>query len=337
MKKYFITNRPSGLGDILCNLAATYFFAKKYGGNVIIDWRHNMYNKGINYEYKSHVLPNLFSSIFLQPESINGVDFLMPESDPTYYYNMVPMTCLPVNYNKLNGSQLDDLKKDLYSKIESNNYIKVEQRILENNQIFKELLQCNFPIQNNDGVLLENFEYDSFLSNFKLQKNLHKKINDFYDDNFKGHRVIGIQMRYGNLKLKEPYFRLFPDDGGPWVDDDTIIKTIEEQLRFVDTQNVKYFICCDNEEINQLILSKFSNSFCYNKTFPEKESCIHLNNEGIPITMIQESFIDMYLLTKCDFLITTGHSVYPIWPICKLTDGWKDFSKIRTIFNDRTK
>lgn len=337
MKKYFITNRPSGLGDILCNLAATYYFAKKYGGSVIVDWRHNMYNKDVNYNYKTTNLPNLFNSIFIQPDSINGVDFLMPESEPTYYYNMVPFTHLPPSYNKLDDNQLDILRKDLYSRIDSNSHIMVEQRIQEHNQVFEELLHCNFSIKNNDGILLENFEYDSFLNNFKIQKNLNDKINDFYENNFKGHRVIGIQMRYGNLKLKEPYFRLFPDDGGPWVDNDTIISTIKEQLRFVDTQNVKYFVCCDNQEINELIMSNFPNSFCYNKTFPEKESCIHLNNEGLPITMMQESFIDMYLLTKCDFLIATGHSVYPVWPISKLTYGYKDFNKIRTIFNDRTK
>ena len=44
MEKFFITSRDCGLGDTLCNLHATHFLAKKFGGSVVIDWRRLPYN-----------------------------------------------------------------------------------------------------------------------------------------------------------------------------------------------------------------------------------------------------------------------------------------------------
>ena len=44
MKKYIITDRRTGLGDVLLNLSACWYLGQRYNRDVIIDWRRLPYN-----------------------------------------------------------------------------------------------------------------------------------------------------------------------------------------------------------------------------------------------------------------------------------------------------
>ena len=146
MKKYFITNRPSGLGDLLCNLAATYCFAKMYNGDVILDWRYTMYNKNNLCGTIKNNISNLFTSLFIQPsDSLNGVNFILPESDDIYWnINRGTIFNISPRWHKIS----DELNQKEYefidTNIKNNDYIFVEQRIHEHNQIFTNLQHSNF-------------------------------------------------------------------------------------------------------------------------------------------------------------------------------------------------
>lgn len=332
MNKCFISRRPSGLGDLICNLGATYFFAKKYNGNMSVDWRKIVYNSKGDFVTMKDNPSNLFNCIFIQPEEINGVKFISPESD-SIIWNYTSIPDLKVRHKYISE---DENKKetDMYeSLIKDNNYLNVEQRVHESNQIWKELHHANFKINSIDGTFIEDFNLVNFIEKIKIQPNVKEKIDSFYEKNFVGNNIIAIHMRYGNSKNKEPLHRPHKDD--KWIEDDVLINTIKKTIDSFSLSEYKCFISCDNERVNTLLLNNIDHSFCYNKKFPDyKDGSIHMNANENPIQIFQESFIDMILLSKANKIICTAHSVFSVFPALKITNDYKNLEHYRLILSD---
>ena len=330
--KIFIARRPSGLGDLICNLGAVYFFAKRYNGSISIDWRKIVYNtKGDFFTMKDNP-SNLFNSIFIQPEEINNVKFISPESDLTIWNNII-IPHLGVRHAYINE---EDNKKEteLYELlIKNNNYISVEQRVHESNQIWKELHHAFFKINDLNGMFIEDFNLVNFIEKIKIQPNIKEKIDSFYEKNFIDNNIISIHMRYGNSKNKEPLHRPHKDD--KWIDDDILLNVIKDSIKSFNINQYKCFISCDNERINNLLLNNIDNSFCYDKKFPNhNDGSIHMNENENPIQSFQESFIDMMLLSKGNKIICTAHSVFSVFPALKITNNYKNLENYKQIFFD---
>lgn len=344
MKKIFITSRDSGLGDLLCNLASTYYLSRKYNGDVILDWRTAVYHHmGYSGENKSNIysgekksnISNLFTSIFIQPTSIGDVNFYLPECDDVYWNmnkSLIPTIPTLYNLHKIPDNEIFEKKKWIENIIGENTYIKNEQRIREGNRVFPETQHSKFDIISSDGKILEKFIYHEFLEKFSIQPIIKNKIDKIFNEHFLNNNVVGIHMRYGNTKQKEPGHRIFPENGEHWVSDNEIVNTIKQKVEKLNIGNVKYFISCDNERINDLLLKTISNSFCYLNKYPSNGQTIHVNDGNNQIELIQSSFIDMYLLTKCHRLIYTKDSVYTEWPLSLITDNCTNMTLVESIF-----
>ena len=332
--KYFIARRPSGLGDLICNLGATYFFAKRYNGIMAVDWRKIVYNcKGDFCTLKENP-SNLFNSIFIQPDEINGVKFVSIESDKKIWdYESFPN--LGVRHKYIDESENDKERENYENMIDLNDYINVEQRVHESNQMWKELHHAFFKINSKDGKFIEDFSLVDFIEKIKIQPNVNDKIQSFYETHFKDLPVISIHMRYGNSKNKEPLHRPHTDNG--WVNNDVLLDTIKEKINSFQLNEYRCFISCDNKAINDLLLNNIKNSFCYDKIFPDlNDGSIHMNVNENPIQTFQESFIDMILLGKADRIICTAHSVFSVFPALKVTNNYKNLEFYRQIFTDYT-
>ena len=82
-----------------------------------------------------------------------------------------------------------------------------------------------------------------------------------------------------------------------------------------------------------MILDNIPNSFCLQKYFPEDDLSLigtHVNKQ---IQILQESFIDMFLLSECQHLIHTSHSTYSIWPNYKLMRKYESNTLIQSMFD----
>jgi hypothetical protein len=337
-KKYFITARCSGLGDLLCNLACTYYFAKKYNGNVIIDWRKIYYNYNelaISDEYKKSNVSNLFNAIFIQPDEINGVNFILADSDEIYWNNKINIPHICPRWHKISDFENQKEKEKIENILDSHQYILISQRIHEYNQIYPHLQNGSFPIISNEGNLLENFCFLDFLSKFNIQPNVRKKIDYYIENFFKNSNVVGLHIRYGNPNKKDLSFRKYPENGKYWIDEDELLSYINNKIKRFNN-NFKFLIACDNQKINKLLLDNIPNSFSIEKKYPDNNNDILLcDRELDQISKIQDAFIDMYLLKMCNFLFYTAHSVYTVYPLLHHTNMYTNFEKVEIMFEDR--
>ena len=290
MEKFFITSRDCGLGDTLCNLHATHFLAKKFGGCVVIDWRRLPYNNFSPCRF------NLFHSIFKIPDEIENVKFY--------------------SYEEISGCHdLDILTKfpwifpittteDIYKIVNENNYINVASRSGEYSHNFKEL----------EGVQYVFDTYLQFYSNFEIKSIIKSKINFYLQKYFLNNDVICIHIRHGNGENRGGYT-------DPWYSYKDVTDKINNILNeeFPNGFNDKTFvICADNNRCAEELLNTYPNSYSTEKTY---------NDDGIgsfhatckdPISNIQDAFIDMELMSYCKMGILTHHSVFNLSPSLKM-------------------
>lgn len=332
-EKIFVSRRVSGLGDLICSLGASYFFAKRYGGNISVDWRRVVYNSVGDFCTMKNNPSNLFNSIFIQPEEINGVKFISPESDINIW-DYVEIPHIGIRHHYIDEEE-NKKEMELYeSFIKNNKYISIEQRVHAGNQIWKELHHAFFKINRPDGTFIEDFSLVDFIEKIKIQPNVKEKIDSFYEKNFINNNIISIHMRYGTPNRKDYYFWA-NSKSDKWIEDDVLLDTIKNQIKSFNMNKYKCFISCDNELINNLLLNNIENSFCFDKKFPDQnDGSIHLNEKENPIRCFQDSFIDMMLLSKANKIIHTAHSVFSVFPLLKITNNYKNLENSRKVFNE---
>jgi hypothetical protein len=287
--KFFITNRDGGLGDTLLNLHATHFFAKKFNGSVVVDWRSLPYN------IFSKNKINLFHSLFELPSEIDGVKYYSYEEiEECHDYELTRQYpfILP-------GPSREELDKIILE----NKYLNVRSRSCEGTNNY-------FEIQ---GVEIL-FEYIEYLRYFKLNDLIQDKINYYKNKYFKDDNVVTIHVRHGNGEERGGY-------NGPWCSYETIERKIYDILKLECSDkidNKKFLICTDNKKLHDDFLTNFPNSFSIEKTYSDDNiGALHKTSNN-PIQTIHEAFIEMELLSYGMFGIFTYLSVYNTLPTMKM-------------------
>lgn len=290
MEKFFITSRDCGLGDTLCNLHATHFLAKKFGGSVVIDWRKLPYNNFSPCRF------NLFHSIFKVPNEIENVKFYSYEEvKGCHDLNLLgkyPLI-LPITPTE-----------DIYKMVNENDYINVASRSGEYSHNFKEL----------EGIPYVLDTFLKFYSHFEIKSSVKSKINFYLEKYFLNNEVICIHVRHGNGEIRGGYT-------DPWYSHTDAIYKINKILdqEFPDgIGNKKFFICTDNKKCTEDLLNTYPNSFSTEKIYNDDGiGGFHLTCKD-PISNIQEAFIDMELMSYCNMGILTHHSVFNLFPSLKM-------------------
>lgn len=292
-EKYFITSRNCGLGDTLCNVHACFYFAKKYNGSVVIDWRRLPYN---NFS-KNKI--NLFHSIFNLPNQIDGIKF--------YSFEEIS-ECHDLEFSGENypwiGPGLS--QEDAERTILNNKFLNIDSRTAEGCVNHTEL----------QGVTYLLSEYTNFWNKFEIKEQVKNKIQNFKEKYFDSNNVIGIHIRHGNGELRGGYDK-------PWYSYESTKQKILEILNREYPENIDskfFFICSDNQKSNDEFINTFPNSFSTQKRYIEDGSgSLHAHNTNA-IECIQSAFIDMELLSHCKLGIFTEHSVFNVWPALKMNN-----------------
>lgn len=126
-----------------------------------------------------------------------------------------------------------------------------------------------------------------------LKNDIRETIQNFKTENFQGERVVGVHIRYTDMK--SPI--------------NLIYQKIEEVIKKVKT--VKLFVCTDNFSVSQEFKKRYPDAIMTDKWYPKDGTHMHQNptcpdrtQNGI------EALVDMYLLAECDYLIFDSESTF---------------------------
>jgi len=201
----------------------------------------------------------------------------IPDDKMIYYFNdfnayFMEICCVPKYHQKLIDYGFVD-----------ENVVKRAQEALNNKNISSELkqdivFQVGFDVGHH---LLKNF--------WKIDLKFQSFIEKFYNDHFKGNKVIAIQLRYHYINWEDT--KVFID----------CANTIENELKI---NNIKWFITSDNNDNLRRIEADHKNKVIHTLDYFNK------NQTNSMYAKYGSTILDNEMLGKSDFLIISGGSTF---------------------------
>jgi len=144
----------------------------------------------------------------------------------------------------------------------------------------------------------EDFRRESInrMQGLSLRAPIKRKIEEFIDKNFSD-EMVGIHVRRTDkIKSTSDYFNISESDIDLY--DRLSIDLIDKQMG----DEVRFFLACDDSKYKEKIITHIE-SYGY-----KCSSYSHHNSEGFRQTTLENTIIDLYLLSRCDKVLRCGPS-----------------------------
>ena len=311
-EKYLVLKGCAGLGNRLMTICNAIEYCKKTNRKLVVDWSDGVFaEKGVNIFSQFFKIDN-FSAIGSVEEIKQKIDNL---------------TCYPAVFKK-------NFKSDVYDNfIHAFHpfFLKIPDSLLFNERLkmlrgfwldksrafptskvgfLKEVFDLNnspfghdLSVGRKEDVLFyfdftPNGLKDIFLKHISLQEDIKRKVNSFSDEKNLNKNTIGIHVRSTD---KQPQKTL-----------DVLIGKIRE----INLVNAQIFLATDNKQVAEKIKNTFPVVVEFPKLMPDiKLGGMHLwakyNNQlESGSRILEESIMDMWLLSKCEYLLYQGNSTF---------------------------
>lgn len=305
--RFLILKGTAGIGNRLITLANAIAYADKTNRTILVDWSDGQF--GIKEE-------NVFYRYF----ALNKTPHIQSIKDIKNYYSL---SHYPKHWALHPNSAVYDIYKQnssyFFTRIIPSKFPKKSGywclKEKQNNTLAQQALNLlnknnppfggNYSTKMNEDVVFyadfcPPFSPDILRNHIKLSDWLNSEIEDLTSKYQLGRDTVGIHIRM--------------TDKQPDSDLDKLIKKIKD-LGFEKKQ---VFLATDNPEIEDSFQGIFSNLIFLPKWRPEhigKQMGVHqyaIRNKdyGMAERQLKESIIDMWLLSKCEFLIYQKNSSF---------------------------
>ena len=134
---------------------------------------------------------------------------------------------------------------------------------------------------------------------FHIRPEIQKKIDQFVEDRFSGHHIIGIHYRGTDKTLEAPF-----------VPYERVIECVNTYITQNNVQNFKIFIASDEQEVIYQLLNAFGEDrvIGYSTMRSSNGQALHFNVASQKLHG-EEALIDCVLLSKSDLLIRTSSNL----------------------------
>lgn len=310
--KYLIVKGVAGLGDRLHVLTSAIEYSERTNRILLIDWSDGMFA-----EFGKNVFHNFFQCKydnakdldykFLQdkqytfyPEGFN--DFVLDELyahyfciHPKWIYRF-PIKLVPRGiFRKIYGFwQLNTSKR--------RNDIQILLNIFSKRD-FVQGRNLSYSLEQNVVVyadMTSSSKKEIFLKYIELKEHIHQKIRDFVNANNLNSKSIGIHIRATDNQPVQPLSKLVT------------------HLKNNYDSSYTIFIATDNIEVEKIFKMEFEKVIVYEKFLPKVNlGGVHhyakLNKDWSNAELVlEQSIIDMWLLSRCEYLYYLGNSSFSI-------------------------
>ena len=192
--KKVVARRNAGIGDNLLATAHAWYYAKKTGRSLVINWAPSMYFKD-----KSK---NAFGAFFEVPREIDGVRIIYEEKVGLLKRFLRRLPLLPFRYF------LPVLIIEVFHKFLRGSTPASMMRLREKRRAWSiDLIENGTDYGKDTVVFNTHFNFlpqnvlKPFFDSLVLRPPYQEKIDDFVNHFFKGKKVIGLHIRYYDKNL----------------------------------------------------------------------------------------------------------------------------------------
>jgi len=293
-KKFLVLKGTAGMGNRIMSFFEAVIYSKLTNRKLIVDWKDGVYAPaGVN----------SFFEFFESP--ITNPDLKIPNTDSVY-----PSVWIG-NLNK----NLDDVRSKQDSKISIKDFYKV----------VKQKYSVDFSNKDYNEDVLVGLDYGFFLENFEsyldqLPREWPRESNAFMRHIFKNYLFLNSKIkreaeRFVKKNFNGPVIGVhirYTDNRGTYKDVD--LKKYKPLIDRLLGSNPKatIFLSTDNEEILNEYKKIYPGILFFNKNFSWKPGLEIHNKKSCDdrIRIGKEALIEMYVLSKCDYIIYSGNSSF---------------------------
>lgn len=295
-KKYLVLKACAGLGNRLVTLYAAIKYCEKNNRILIVDWSDGQFDKkGINAFEKCFELSQIAvdkienierwnelthsSNLFKQNKSEGLYDLYIEKQN--YFFQKIPSKLFfPYYFKKLRRRWQPIYNGNIYNSLSYGS---------------------DLSINMHDQVLyfidfLPYIEYAELTKYLSLKPFLNKKISDYSNEHLLN-KAVGIHIR--------------ATDKMPTCNVEKIISSI----KLKHTQDA-IFLSTDSSKMEELFLKEFPNLILFPKYKPNLKGeglhqwALYNNAEDLKYKIFEESVMEMFLLSKCQYLYYQGNSTF---------------------------
>ena len=264
--------RREGIGDCLFSTVSAWSYAKKHGLQLAPIWG-----------YRNFSSENNFFAWFDVGSHIGGVPIIKFTTCSRFYLHIIAFPIWKV--------VCYSVRKLLFPNTKCFSTYSIKQShadILENKQPFSGRMLLVSRWSNRLDSYSTPEETAQFFDSLSPNKKLLPKINEFYEQNFQGNKVIGVHVRF------------FPDH----CRDHTIRLVVDAVGRARNKPNLsssRIFLCSDNDNIKRKILGILDGVIHLGYLQDNDQGEVHISKQGTKIG--ENTVMEFFLLRKCDLLI----------------------------------
>lgn len=295
-KKYLIVKGCAGLGNRLVSVFSAIKYCEKNDRTLVIDWSDGQFDKkGID------AFDKCFDLVHVKNELLQNIDNWLHLTHSSGLFKQNP--------NNHHYSLYLDKQSPFWSKFPEQLFFSEGLRKLRrrwqpiHQATFFNSLSFGSDLNNkhSEDVLyfidfLPYIDYAQLPEYIQVKPFLQQQVNQFDEQN-NLKNAIGIHIRYSDKK--------------PTSDVQKIINSIKQQHL-----NSAIFLSTDSIEIEKLFLMNFPEVILYPKLKPELNGiglhqwALYNNEEDLKYTLFEESVMEMFLLSKCQYLYYQGNSTF---------------------------
>ncbi|MCG8466986.1 MAG: nodulation protein NodZ [Gemmatimonadetes bacterium] len=295
-ERFVISRRSSGLGDCIHSLMSAWYYAKRTGRTLVVDWRRSRYvdERG----------RNAFPALFEPVSAIDGVPVICDESVgtarfPAPVYTTVgargPLEALGATWS----TRLPLLWRLPFARSMLREAERDEARLVESGRDVASptvLLQACLP------VALPAAESRAFLSRLRPRPEIQAEIERYAASRFGGSPVIALHVRHGNGGDVMNHAKYWSDETRAIAD----IRGAVDRVRSTLGDESLVFLCTDSKRVEEEIASSISNVITRDKYLrPIDAGELHDRGarRGGRLESARDAVAEMFLLGKADGLV----------------------------------
>lgn len=315
-KKYLILKGLAGLGNRLASLTFAINYAKKTQRTLYVDWsdemvsngKHNVFHKFFelkNIDYSSN-LQDLWT---LKPHDVYPhfyYKYLDQPHNSIYQDASIGLTISLKRFIRFIPKGKLRMLAGYWKRLQNPTHISTFQFLTGLFQPGNFPFGSDLPLKLNHNIVIfadfiPDFSKDTFINHVQLNSETQKKLSDL----LKKHppqNCIGLHVRKTDKKPKSK------------LEEDKIIHL----LNSMNLIKRPIFLASDNDDTLKNLREKLPNSFFFRKlkTY-HSETPIHLHTEKLEdkthaLNAWEESILDMYFLSKCEYLFYQGNSSFTL-------------------------
>lgn len=327
MKKYIIVKGIAGLGNRLITLTTAISYAKQTNRQIIVDWTEGQFAKrGQNAFFKCFDLRNIahleciyqienITELSVYPNAwknslhTDGYIFVFKRYKFPFLSRQIKKLRLKGEITKLNG-----FWKLRY--VERNNLgnkagFTSDNSVLTFKDIVKGIFSSkgfphgrNFTVKRKEDIVVymdyqpEKVIIDDFINHIALKPHMLSIIEEYTNRLNLNTNAVGVHVRYTD--------KMPPKN----------ISIIIDKIKALKINDPLIFLATDNSEVFSFFKKHFSNLFSFGENMPKppnkNKGIHHIFNEEISFELFQQSIIDMWLLSRCDYLFYQGNSSFSL-------------------------